>query len=165
VIALAAQRWQPVAAAALAAVLVGALGAAVTDLSPWYEALAKPTWQPPDWLFGPAWTLIFSLAAMSGVLGWTRAPNARCRAQTLGLFALNGGLNVLWSALFFYLQRPDLALFEVGLLWLSVALLALRLHSWSRTAALLLLPYLVWVAFAGWLNLAIVEMNGPFVAH
>jgi tryptophan-rich sensory protein len=76
---VAAQRWPPVAAAALAAFLVGALGAAVTDLSPWYEALAKPSWQPPDWLFGPAWTLIFSLAAMSGVVGWTRAPNARCR--------------------------------------------------------------------------------------
>jgi tryptophan-rich sensory protein len=162
--AFAAQRWPPVAAAALAAFLVGALGAAATDLSPWYQALAKPSWQPPDWLFGPAWTLIFSLAAMSGVLGWTRAPNARCRRQMLGLFALNGGLNILWSALFFHLQRPDLALFEVGFLWLSVALLALSLRSWSRTAARLLLPYLAWVAFAGWLNWAIVEMNGPFGA-
>ena len=140
--AFAAQRWPPVAAAALAAFLVGALGAAATDLSPWYQALA-----------------------MSGVLGWTRAPNARCRVWMLGLFALNGGLNIFWSALFFHLQRPDLALVEVGFLWLSVALLALHLRSWSRTASLLLLPYLAWVAFAAWLNMAIVEMNGPFVAQ
>jgi benzodiazapine receptor len=163
--AVSAPYWPAVVAAALAASAVAGLGAAVTDLSPWYEALRKPSWQPPDWLFGPAWTLIFGLAAIAGVLGWRHAPHRQGRSQMLALFALNGGLNLLWSALFFNLKRPDWALFEVGFLWLSVAALALRLRPWSRTAARLLLPYLAWVAFAAWLNLAVVELNAPFVAN
>ncbi|WP_439535070.1 TspO/MBR family protein [Methyloversatilis sp.] len=162
---IAAPRWPPVVAAAVAALLVAGLGAAATDLSPWYEALHKPAWQPPAWLFGPAWTLIFGLAAMAGVLGWVHAPDDSARRRMLSLFALNGGLNVLWSALFFHFKRPDWALYEVGLLWLSVACLALHLRASSRTAARLLLPYLAWVAFAAALNFAVVDLNAPFVAH
>jgi len=162
---IAAPRWPPVVAAAVAAMLVAGLGAAATDLSPWYEALRKPVWQPPAWLFGPAWTLIFGLAAMAGVLGWVHAPHAGARRRMLYLFALNGGLNVLWSALFFHFKRPDWALYEVGLLWLSVAWLALHLHASSRTAARLLFPYLAWVAFAAVLNFVVVGMNAPFAAN
>jgi len=162
---IAAPRWQPVVAAAVAATLVAGLGAAATDLSPWYEALRKPAWQPPAWLFGPAWTLIFGLAAMAGVLGWVHAPDERARRRMLSLFALNGVLNVTWSALFFHFKRPDWALYEVGLLWLSVAWLALHLRASSHTAARLMLPYLAWVAFAAALNFAVVGLNAPFVAN
>lgn len=80
----------------------------------------------------------------------------------LAMFAANGGLNVLWSALFFHLRRPDWALAEVVLLWLSVVFLMVRLRPWSARAAALLLPYAVWVAFAAALNLSIVRLNAPF---
>ncbi|MES2974255.1 MAG: TspO/MBR family protein [Pseudomonadota bacterium] len=152
----------PVLLAALAATLVAGLGALMTDLGPWYRSLAQPSWKPPDWAFGPAWTVIFALAAASGVAAWRTAPDKASREWLLALFALNGFLNVLWSLLYFRLRRPDWALLEVGLLWLSVLVLMLVLGRWSRKASVLLAPYLVWIAFAGALNWATVRLNGPF---
>ncbi len=141
---------------------VAGIGGLMTDIGPWYLGLAKPSWQPPDWLFGPAWTLIFSLAAASGVIAWRDAPSQARREWMLALFALNGFLNVLWSLLFFKLKRPDWALMEVGFLWLSVALLMVVLVQYSRKAGWLLAPYLVWIAFAAFLNWTTVRLNGPF---
>jgi len=157
-----ARQWRPVAAAAIAAVAVAALGGSMTDLGPWYQALRVPAWKPPDWLFGPAWTLIFSLAALAGILAWGRARHRTDRAWLLALFALNGSLNVLWSLLFFRLRRPDWALYEVGLLWFSVLSLIVVLARYCRPAAWLLLPYLAWVTFAALLNMEIVQLNSPF---
>jgi translocator protein len=148
--------------AAVAASTVAVLGALLTDLSPWYYALRKPAWQPPDWLFGPAWTLIFGLAAVSGVLGWTYAPDQAARRRMLALFAVNASLNVLWSVLFFRFQRPDWALAEVGFLWLSIVALMLALRPASKAASWLLLPYLLWVTFATAVNAAVVVLNAPF---
>lgn len=153
---------RPVLAAAAAASFVAVLGASLTDIGPWYQGLNKPSWQPPDWLFGPAWTLIFSLTALSGAISWRAARRRGDREWLIGVFALNGFLNVLWSLLFFRLRHPDWALLEVVLLWLSVLLLMIVAGRHSRMARWLLLPYLVWVAFAAWLNLAIVRLNGPF---
>ncbi|EWS56909.1 tryptophan-rich sensory protein [Methylibium sp. Pch-M] len=155
---------KPVLIAAAAALAVAGLGGLMTDLGPWYQRLVQPPWKPPDWLFGPAWTAIFALAAMAGVIAWRRAPRRVDREWMLALFALNGFLNVLWSLLFFRLHRPDWALFEVLLLWLSILLLIGVLARYARIASLLLLPYLAWVAFAGFLNLATVRLNGPFGA-
>jgi tryptophan-rich sensory protein len=155
-------RLLPVIVAAGAAILVASVGATMTDIGPWYQGLAKPSWQPPDWLFGPAWTLIFALAALSAVTAWRDAPSQAEREWMVGLFAINGVLNILWSALFFRLRRPDWALVEVVLLWLSVLALMLVLRRYSRPAALMLLPYLAWVAFAAVLNLAVVRLNAPF---
>lgn len=155
---------KPIAVAALSALAVGGLGAWITDLSPWYFNLHFPSWKPPDWLFGPAWTLIFACAAVAGVLAWRHAGSRAAQATILLLFAININLNILWSGLFFRLQRPDYALAEVGLLWLSIAVLMFVLRRYSRAAAWLLLPYLVWVAFAAALNLAIVQLNGPFAS-
>jgi tryptophan-rich sensory protein len=154
--------WLPVLAAASAAIVVAVLGATMTELGPWYQSLQKPTWQPPDWLFAPAWTIIFALAAISGVTAWRHAPSDESRDWIIGLFALNGFLNVLWSALFFRLHRPDWALFEVAFLWLSVFALIVAFWRYARPASLLLLPYLAWVTFAAILNLAIVRLNAPF---
>lgn len=153
---------RPILAAAAAASFVAILGASLTDIGPWYQALNKPSWQPPDWLFGPAWTLIFALTALSGVISWRATRRRADREWLIGLFALNGFLNILWSLLFFRLRRPDWALAEVALLWISVLLLVVVTGRHSGTARWLLLPYLIWVAFAGWLNLAIVRLNGPF---
>jgi benzodiazapine receptor len=154
--------WRPVAIAAGAAIAVAGLGGLMTDIGPWYLGLKQPAWKPPDWAFGPAWTIIFALAAASGVAAWRSAPSQASREWLLGLFALNGFLNVLWSLLYFRLQRPDWALMEVGLLWLSVLLLMVVTGRYSRKASLLLAPYLVWIAFAGALNAATVRLNGPF---
>ena len=158
----AAAGWKPIAIAAAAALAVALLGGLMTEIGPWYRSLQKPSWQPPDWAFGPAWTLIYALAAISGVLAWRDAHSQQQRETMLMLFALNAFLNVLWSLLFFRLRRPDWALMEVGLLWLSVLLLIVVLGRYSRTAALLLVPYLLWVSFASSLNWATVRLNGPF---
>lgn len=156
------RKLKPIVIAAVAAMAVAGIGGLMTDIGPWYLGLAKPSWQPPDWLFGPAWTLIFSLAAASGVIAWRDAPSQARREWMLALFALNGFLNVLWSLLFFKLKRPDWALMEVGFLWLSVALLMVVLGQYSRKAGWLLAPYLVWIAFAAFLNWTTVRLNGPF---
>lgn len=156
--------WLPVLAAAAGAMIVASLGATMTDLGPWYQLLRKPDWQPPDWLFGPAWTIIFAFAAISGVFAWRDAPTDERREWVIGLFAVNGTLNVLWSALFFHLHRPDWALVEVGLLWLSILLPMVVFWRYSKRAALLLIPYLAWVTFAAILNWEIVRLNSPFGA-
>ena len=153
--------WRPILVAAGAAVVVAGLGTAATDLGPWYQELRKPPWQPPDWLFGPAWTLIYALTALAGAMAWQAARTGRERRRILGLFGLNAGLNVLWSWLYFTWQRPGWALAEAVLLWLSIVLLIKGIAPLSRRAGWLLLPYLLWVSFATVLNLAIVLLNAP----
>ncbi|WP_373487207.1 TspO/MBR family protein [Blastomonas sp.] len=152
----------PLILAAMAALIVAAGGATITDLGPWYQGLTQPSWTPPNWLYGVAWTLIFALAALASLAAWRGAPNANTRTKVIGLFAFNGFLNVLWSLLFFRVQRPDWALIEVAALWLSVAFLIVYCGRFSKPAALLLLPYLAWVSVVAALNAAIVQLNGPF---
>lgn len=148
--------------ATLGVVLVAGLGGLATDLGPWYRALKQPSWQPPDAAFGPAWTLIYLLTAIAAVRVWLRAVLPRERAQWLLALALNGALNIFWSWLFFKARRPDLALAEVVLLWLSIGLLIVLARRHDTIAALLLVPYLLWVAFAASLNAAVVRLNTPF---
>ncbi|WP_416900209.1 MAG: TspO/MBR family protein [Minwuia sp.] len=156
--------WLPVAVAGAAALLVAILGGAATDVGPWYQSLAKPDWQPPEWAFGPAWTLIYALTALSAVAGWRGIRKRWQREWMVGLFCLNGALNVFWSVLFFSLKRPDWALYEVLSLWASVLVLIVFLWPHRVSAAALLVPYLLWVSFAGWLNYTVVAMNAPFGA-
>jgi translocator protein len=135
-------------------------GGLLTTIGPWYRALRKPKLQPPDWLFGPAWTVILGAAAWAGVLAWRAAPGDAAHANIIILFAVNGLFHFLWSPIFFTKQRPDLALIEVVFLWISVAVLVFGLAPYSTGASLLCLPYLLWVSFAAWLNWAIVRLNG-----
>ena len=155
-------RTKPLLAGAACAIFVAGLGGAMTDIGPWYESLEKPFWQPPGWLFAPAWTLIFACCAWSFAEAWASVRTRAARATILWLFGFNMFLNVAWSALFFTWQRPDWALIEVVLLWLSIAALMRALLPLSRKAAALLIPYLVWVAIAGFLNWEVVRLNGPF---
>jgi tryptophan-rich sensory protein len=156
----ASPRWRPLLAAALAAAAVAAVGALMTSLGPWYYQLVLPAWKPPDWLFGPAWTLIFGLTALSAYLSWTHAGRDRAtQARLLALFIMNGLLNIAWSALFFRLHRPDWALLEVALLWLSILGLIVLSARKSALAAWLLVPYLAWVSFAAALNASVVHLN------
>lgn len=152
----------PVAVAALAASLVAALGATITDLGPWYQSLRQPDWAPPDIAFGPIWTVVFACTAIAGVTAWRAAPDGRRAETVIALFALNGFLNLLWSMLFFRAHRPDWAVIEVALLWLSIVALIVVCGRHSRPAALLLLPYLLWVSIASVLNWQVVQLNGPF---
>ena len=149
----------PVLVAACVATAVAAIGAGVTSLGPWYRELAKPAWQPPDWLFGPAWTLIFALCAVVGARCWSLAPDLAARRRVVAAFAVNGALNVSWSVLFFRLQRPAWALVEVLALWVSILVLIRVCAAVWRPAAWLLAPYLAWVSFATVLNAAIVRLN------
>ena len=152
----------PVLVAGAAALLVAILGATITDIGPWYHSLVQPTWTPPESAYGIAWTLIYALAAMAAVTGWRATPSGRQADWLIGLFALNGFFNILWSLLFFRLHRPDWALIEVVALWSSILALIVCSRRYSRTAAALLLPYLAWVSFAAYLNLAVVRLNPPF---
>ncbi len=138
------------------------IGGALTELGPWYYALKQPAWKPPDAAFGVIWSLIFTLCAISGALAWRAAVTAQERRRVLTLFGANALLNILWSALYFKLHRPDWALIEVFFLWLSIVGLTVGLWRISRWASALLLPYLVWVSIASALNLATVQLNGPF---
>ncbi len=158
----AASRGRPILVAAASAFAVAILGGLMTDIGPWYYSLRKPSWSPPDWLFAPAWTVIFALTATAGVLAWRAMPPMRTWARIVSLFAVNGVLNIAWSAIYFRLHRPDWSLVESGLLWLSILALIVVIAPYSRAAALLLAPYLVWVAFATFLNYEIVRLNGPF---
>jgi tryptophan-rich sensory protein len=140
---------------------VGGLGGLMTDLGNWYHTLNKPSWQPPDWAFAPAWTIIFGLAGLSAAYAWRGAKTQADRDTIILLFLANAFFNVLWSALFFRLERPDWALVEAAFLWFSVLVPMLYLAKYSRTSSLLLVPYLLWVSFATVLNYKIVELNPP----
>lgn len=152
---------KPVVIAILLSLIVGGLGGAATEIGPWYFQLQKPSWQPPDWLFGPAWTTIYILTSIAGVKAWRRADEVQ-RRYFMGALLLNLVLNLLWSLIFFTSQRPDIALIEVVPLWLSILLMVLLVRSYSPVSALLMLPYLGWVAFAAYLNWTIVTLNAPF---
>ena len=152
--------WTIVTAVVITLLVLG-IGGGLTTVGPWYWNLRKPSWNPPDWIFGPAWTLILALAAWAGVLAWTGA-DPESRARIAALYVVNIVLHMLWTPLFFNLRRPDWALVEVPFLWLSVLALMIGLAPFSAAAPWLLVPYLLWVGFAAYLNLTIVRMNRPF---
>lgn len=158
----AASRRQAIVGAALAALALAVLGGLATEIGPWYYALKKPSWQPPDWLFGPVWTTIYALATISGLKAAMAAPDRSARRGIVIAFAINAALNVLWSLLFFRLHRPDWALVEVAFLWVSIVALMIVTGRYRALSAWLLLPYLLWVSFAAFLNDTIVQLNGPF---
>jgi tryptophan-rich sensory protein len=153
----------PIVVASILVVFVLVVGGWSTTVGAWYRDLRKPSWNPPNWVFGPAWTVILGLAAWSGVSAWANAvDDSSGRALNLALFGVNIVLHMLWSPLFFTLRRPDWALVEVPFLWLSIAALMLAVGRYSPLAVWLLLPYLLWVTFAAYLNLTIVRLNRPF---
>lgn len=152
----------PLMVTGVVALVITAAGGLLTEIGPWYRQLRKPSWQPPDWLFGPAWTLILGLAAWSAAEAWVAAPSTGQRRLVVVLYGLNAFFHLLWSPLFFKLKRPDWALIEVPLLWLSILVPMIVVAPFAPLASWLLLPYLLWVTFAAYLNLTIVRLNGPF---
>jgi tryptophan-rich sensory protein len=142
----------------LAVCFVAACSGAFFRPGEWYERLAKPWWNPPNWLFPPAWSVLYLTIAVSGWLVWRKAGFAGA-SFALGVYGVSLLINAAWSACFFGLRRTDLALVDVILLWLSILATILVFCPLDQDAALLLLPYLAWVSFAGLLNFTIWRMN------
>lgn len=140
-----------------AAAGIGSL-ATTPQIPGWYANLAKPTWTPPGWIFGPVWTLLYLMMAVAAWLVWRQAGFAGAKLP-LALFGIQLALNSLWSVLFFGLQNPSAAAVEIVLLW--AAILATMITFWKRSqlAGGLLTPYLAWGSFAAMLNVAIWRMN------
>ncbi|MGO8744955.1 MAG: TspO/MBR family protein [Thermoguttaceae bacterium] len=124
----------------------------------WYAALAKPSWTPPNWVFGPVWTVLYMAMAVAAWLVWRQKglPDAR---GALILFALQLGLNVAWPWLFFGLRNPALGFLDILLLWMAIAATLVVFRRKSTAAGLLIAPYLAWVTFAAALNLSIWQRN------
>jgi len=152
----------PIGMAAVAAVAVVAMGATITDIDPWYRTLVQPDWALPERISSPAWTAIYLCTALAAVTGWRAMPNQSAAEWMIGLFALNGFLNILWSLLLFKLHRPDWAMVEAVAWWVAIASWIYVIWPRSFATALLLLPYLAWVTYAGYLTMTIVRLNGPF---
>lgn len=124
----------------------------------WYAALAKPAWNPPNWIFGLVWTVLYVLMAVSAWLVWRPAGFGGAGAA-LGLFIVQLALNGLWSYLFFGMHRMDLALVEVVVLWGAILAVTILFWNVNRLAGALLVPYLAWVAFASFLNFTLWSLN------
>lgn len=154
--------WTLAGIAAAWAIILGGAGGALTEIGEWYRKLNKPSWHPPDWLFGPAWTIILGLSGWSLYLAASEAKIVEDGVIIGALFGINFILHLAWSPLFFKLKRPDWALIENALLWLSVLSLCLVLPAYSSLAAWLNVPYICWVSFAFLLNWKIVRLNTPF---
>ncbi len=152
----------PMIIAGTLALITAFVGGTITVLDDWYYGLTQPGWAPPGYMFGIIWTAVFAMIAIAGVFAWERAPTRRDLEIALGLFALNGFLNLGWSFIFFRMQRPDLAFYELIALWLSILALILFCGRFSKLAALLLVPYIVWVTIAGALNYQVIQLNAPF---
>lgn len=137
--------------------LAGVIGGLFTasSVSTWYLTLNKPWFNPPAWLFGPVWIALYALMGVALYLAREKGPERKA----LILFFIQLALNILWSALFFGLQKPWFAFIEIIVLWLAILATLLSFREISRTAAYLLIPYLAWVSFAAALNLALAMLN------
>ena len=146
----------------VAASFLAALTGAWFPPGPWYERLKKPSWRPPNWLFAPVWTVLYVMMAVAGWPVWRQA-GFMGAGLALAAYALQLVINAAWTPLFFGLRRLDLGLVDIVLLWLSIVAAIALFAPISVVAALLLVPYLAWVAFAGALNFALWRLN-PAVA-
>lgn len=149
------------AAAILFCILAGSTGSLVSIPGPgsWYDGLAKPWFQPPAWVFGPAWTLLFTLMGIALYLVWelgTDKPEVR---HALAIFGIQFAFNIAWSFLFFGLRSPLLGLLDIIVLWWLILATILTFSRVRKSAAYFLVPYLAWVSFATVLNASVYFLN------
>lgn len=128
-------------------------------VSTWYSILNKPSFSPPNWVFGPVWTILYFLMGVSLFLVWKRGFETKKSRIALYIFFGQLALNFLWSILFFGLHSPHLALVDIIVLWIVILLTILKFMTISKVAAYLLIPYLLWVSFAAVLNFNIWKLN------
>ena len=141
--------------------LVGIISAAFTlsAIPAWYQTLQKPSFSPPNWVFGPVWTVLYFLMGVSAYLIWIKGLKKKNVKNALGFFVGQLTLNFLWSIVFFGFQSPLLGLVDIIILWLLIIATIFKFYKISKTAAYLLIPYLLWVSSASILNLSIVLLN------
>jgi len=136
------------------------IGSALTTsaLGDWYPTITKPSFNPPNWIFGPVWTVLYLMMAVAGWLAWRAGPPPSATAVWVPYFT-QLALNTAWSGIFFYLHAPGWAFAEIILLWLAIAATIVMFYRRSPLAAWLLVPYLAWVSFAALLNFSIWRLN------
>ena len=151
--------------ASLFVALVACYGAAAvggiltsSSVSTWYQTLHKPAFNPPGWVFGPVWTVLYGMMAVAVWLVWRGAGGNEARVP-VALFAVQLVLNVAWSALFFGLRQPGWAFLEICLLWVAIGASLVSFVRISPLAGWLMAPYLLWVSFAAILNLSVWLLN------
>ena len=135
------------------------MGGLATEIGPWYFSLKQPGWKPPDWAFGVIWTIIFVLSALAWMIAFKSNPSLLQKNKIITLFFLNGFLNVLWSVFYFRMHHPDWSLIEACFLWGSVLGIILVMWPIRKLAALLMVPYLIWVSIAMRLNWETMVLN------
>lgn len=129
------------------------------SITSWYQYLNKPSFNPPNFIFGPVWTLLYTLMGISLYLIWQKGPKNPKTKFALRLFGLQLFLNFLWTIIFFGLKNPGLAFVEIVFLWLSILLVIQKFWQIKKEAAILLIPYILWVSFAALLNYNIYILN------
>jgi tryptophan-rich sensory protein len=141
--------------------IVAFAGSAVTmpSISAWYSELNKPFFNPPNWIFGPVWTILYILMGIALYLVWNRGLKDKKVGKAVMVFIIQLALNFLWSLFFFGLHLPFIAFLTIIALWIMIFYTIVLFKSRSKTASWLLIPYVVWVSFAMILNLFIVILN------
>ncbi len=147
--------------AIVSSLVLGSLSGLLTidAINGWYASLAKPSFNPPNWVFGPAWTLLYFLMGLAAGLVWRAESDAALKRKALLSYAVQLGLNMIWTLIFFGLKAPAIALVEFVLLWIAIVWCVRSFRPVHALAAYLLVPYLLWVTFASVLNAAIVVLN------
>lgn len=141
--------------------LIGGLGGIVSAsaIGTWYQSLHKPSYTPPDWIFGPAWTTLYAVMGIAAYLVWREGFGKRIVKAALFAFAIQLFFNALWSPLFFGLHSPLLAMVDIIFLWVALVITTAYFFHVITTAGLLMLPYLAWVSFATVLNYGLWRLN------
>ncbi|HEU4452864.1 MAG TPA: TspO/MBR family protein [Longimicrobium sp.] len=156
-----ARSWLALAGFLALSFAASAIGGVSTRTGPgsWYSGIEKPAFNPPGWVFGPVWTVLYVLIGVSAWLVWRRRGVAGARGPLL-LWLVQLALNAAWPALFFASRRPDLASLEIAALWLAILATMVAFRRVRPLAAWLLAPYLAWVTFASVLTFTIWRLNG-----
>jgi len=141
--------------------LAGIVGSVFTisQIPTWYATIAKPGINPPSWIFGPVWTTLFFLMGISAFLVWRKGLERKDVRIALFIFGLQLVLNTIWSIIFFGMHNIGGALVEIVFLWLAIVWTIFAFHKISRASAYLLLPYILWVTFAGYLTYSLWMIN------
>ena len=140
--------------------VVSSIGGAITATSvgTWYQALQKPIFNPPDWVFAPVWATLYLLMAIAGWRVWRRS-QFELSHPALMVFTVQLGLNLAWSSLFFGLQRIDLAMVEIVILLITIIANTFLFWRIDRLAGVLFVPYVLWVMYATALNISLWLLN------
>lgn len=131
----------------------------ITEIGSWYQGIQKPSWNPPNYVFGPVWTTLYVMMGISFFLIWKSETNQSIKRTAIILFCVQLVLNFFWSFIFFNQHNPGLAFAEILLLWFLILLTIFAFARISKVAAWLLVPYISWVSFAAILNFTIWQLN------